>query len=79
MKFREPFGVEPPRKAMDARKAACGTLLKTFRTQHFHDNVLFKDECSIYLSMHSWNIVFWGKENPFFYEVVERNPPHAMV
>jgi hypothetical protein len=41
--------------------------------------VLFTDECAIYRSVHSRNIVFWAKENPNFYEELERNPPHVMV
>jgi hypothetical protein len=34
---------------------------------------------AIYRSVHSRNIVFWAKENPDFYEELERNPPHVMV
>jgi hypothetical protein len=42
-------------------------------------SVLFTDECAIYRSVHSQNIVFWAKENPHFYEELERNSPHVMV
>jgi hypothetical protein len=42
-------------------------------------NVPFTDECAIYRSVRSRNIVFWAKENPHFYEEMEKNPPHVMV
>jgi hypothetical protein len=41
--------------------------------------VLFTDECAIYRSVNSRNIVFWAKQNPHFYEELEKNPPHVMV
>jgi hypothetical protein len=62
-----------------AQKDACRALLAVFHSQCAHDAVLFTDECVIYRSVHSQNIVFWAKENPHFYEGLERNPPHVMV
>jgi hypothetical protein len=50
-----------------------------FHFQHARAAVLFTDECAIYQSVHSRNIVFWAKENPHYYEELERNPPHIMV
>ena len=64
---------------IDARKEACRTLLNAFRSQRARGAVLFTNECAIYRSMHSRNIVMWSKENPRFYEELERNPPHVMV
>jgi hypothetical protein len=40
---------------------------------------LFTDECTIYRSVHSRNIVFCAKGNPHFYEEQERNPAHVIV
>jgi hypothetical protein len=64
---------------MNARKDACKALLAAFLSQTARGAVLFTDECAIYRSVHSRNIVFWAKENPHFYEKMERNPPHVMV
>jgi hypothetical protein len=64
---------------MNARKDACRALLAAFRFQRDRGAVRFRDECAIYRSVHSPNIVFWAKENPHFYEDLERNPPHVMV
>jgi hypothetical protein len=43
---------------MNARKDACRALLATFRSQRARCAVLFTDECAIYRSVHSRNIVF---------------------
>jgi hypothetical protein len=64
---------------INAWKYACRALLAAFRSQCARGAVLFTDECAIYRSVHSRNIVFWTKENPHFYEELERNPPHIMV
>jgi hypothetical protein len=64
---------------MNARKDVCRELLAAFRSQRARGAVLFTDECAIYQSVHSQNIFFWAKENPHFYEELERNPPHIMV
>jgi hypothetical protein len=64
---------------MNAQKDACRALLAAFRTQRACGAVLFTDECTIYRSVHSRNIVFWAKENPHFYKDLERNPPQVMV
>jgi hypothetical protein len=64
---------------MNARKDTCRVLLAAFHSQHARGAVLFTDECAIYRSVHSRNIVFWAKENPHFYEELERNPHHVMV
>jgi hypothetical protein len=64
---------------MNARKDACRALLAAFHSQRARGAVLFTDECAIFWSVHSQNIVFWDKENPHFYEELERNPPHVMV
>jgi hypothetical protein len=62
-----------------ARKGACRALLAALRSQRARGAVLFTDECAVYRSVHSRNIVFRAKENPHFYEKLERNPPHVMV
>jgi hypothetical protein len=64
---------------MNARKDACRALLVAFRSQRAHGAVLFTDECTVYRSVHSRNIVFLAKENTHFYEELERNPPHVMM
>jgi hypothetical protein len=64
---------------MNAWKDTCRALLAAFCSQRARGTVLFTDECAIYWSVHSPNIVFWAKENPHFYEELERNPPHVMV
>jgi hypothetical protein len=64
---------------MNAQKDACRALLAVFHSQRGHGAVLFTDECAIYQSVHSQNIVFLAKENPHFYEELERNPLHVMV
>jgi hypothetical protein len=48
---------------MNARKDACRALLAALRSQRARGAVLFTDECAIYRSVHSQNIVFWAKEN----------------
>jgi hypothetical protein len=64
---------------MNARKDACRAPFAAFCSQHDRVAVLFTDECAIYRSVHSRNIAFWSKENPHFYEELERNPPQIMV
>jgi hypothetical protein len=70
---------EPSDANMNAREDACRALLAVFHFQHACGALLFTDECAIYRSVHSQNIVFWATENPHFYEELERNPPHVMV
>jgi hypothetical protein len=57
---------------MNAWKDACRALLAAVHSQHACGVVLFTDECVIYRSVHSRNIVFWAKENPHFYEELGR-------
>jgi hypothetical protein len=64
---------------MNVRKYSCRALLAAFRSQRARGTALFTDECAIYRSVHSRNIVFWAKENPHFYDELERNPPHVML
>lgn len=64
---------------MAARKDTCGVFLVAFRSQCARCPMPFTDECGIYRSMHSGNIVFWAKENPIFYDELESNPPQVMV
>jgi hypothetical protein len=51
---------------MNAWKDTCRTLLAAFRSERARGAVLFTDECAIYQSVHSRNIVFWSKEKPHF-------------
>ena len=44
-----------------------------------HRKIIFSDECAIYKSSKSRNIYFWAKENPFYKEEVENNPPHTCI
>jgi hypothetical protein len=53
---------------MNARKDACRALPAAFCSQRARGAVFFTDECAIYWSVHSQNIVFWAKENPHFYK-----------
>ena len=41
--------------------------------------VIFSDECAIYRSSQSQNIVMWSKQNPHYCEEVEHHTPHVMV
>jgi hypothetical protein len=50
---------------MNAREDACRALLAA---------VLFTDECAIYRSVHSRNIVFWAKENLHFLRKAGEKP-----
>jgi hypothetical protein len=64
---------------MNAWKDACRALLAVFRSQRARAAVLFTGECFIYRNVLSRNTVFSAKENPHFYEELERNPPHVMM
>jgi hypothetical protein len=48
---------------MNARKVACRALLAAVRSQGARGAVLFTDECAIYRSVHSQNVVFCAKES----------------
>jgi hypothetical protein len=56
---------------MNARKVACRALLAELRSQRARGAVLITDECAIYRSVHSRNIVSCATENPHFYEGLE--------
>lgn len=64
---------------MNSRVDACGQMLQRFHTMAQKAKVMFTDECAIYRSSRSRNVYFWGKENPHFFQEIERNPPHVMV
>lgn len=65
---------------MDRRKEFCEKFLNRFPDcPRNHRKIIFSDECAIYKSSKSRNIYFWAKENPFYKEEVENNPPHVMI
>ena len=64
---------------LNRRKEACDALLQVFDTIPKRGKVIFSDECAIYRSSRQRNIVFWSKENPYFYEEIENHPPYVMI
>ena len=40
---------------------------------------IFSDECAIYRSSRSQNIVLWSKQNPHYGEEMRHHPPHVIV
>jgi hypothetical protein len=64
---------------MDRRREACKLLLREFPTTTSRSNVLFTDECAIYLSSRSRNVYVWSKSNPHFFEEIVQHPPHVMI
>jgi hypothetical protein len=64
---------------MDVQQQACATLLHTFPTLASNCNIMFTDECVVYLSARSQNVYIWAKQNPHFFEEVAQHPPHVMM
>jgi hypothetical protein len=44
-----------------------------------HLNVMFPNECVVYLGARSQNVFIWSKQNPHFFEEVAQHPPHVMM
>jgi hypothetical protein len=64
---------------MDERRQACAILLHIFPTLTFCRNIMFTDECVVYLSTRSQNVYIWAKQNPHFFEEVAQHPSHVMM
>jgi hypothetical protein len=52
-----------------------GTVTQTVS----RSKVLFSDDCAIFCSACDRNVVFWSKENPYFTQELELNPPRVMT
>lgn len=77
--YRPMFVQELSDNDLARRRDACALLLQTFDTIPKRGKVIFSDECAIYRSCRSRNVVFWSKENPHYVEELEHNPPHVMI
>lgn len=64
---------------LERRQACCAALLNKFDTIPIRGKVFFSDECAIYRSNKPRNVYFWSKENPYYFEELEHNPPHVMI
>lgn len=58
---------------------ACTILLHTFPALVAQYNIMFTDECAVYLSVRSQNVYVWAKQIPHFFEEVAWQPPHIML
>lgn len=61
------------------RVLCCTEILAKYRNPACYPHLFFSDECAIYSSGPSHNVVVWSKENPHFWEQVEQHPPMVMV
>jgi len=77
--YRPTFVYELSDGDMDRRYESCHALLDTFSNAISRSKVLFSEECAIYRSARDRNVVFWSKENPYFTQELEHNPPHVMI
>lgn len=77
--YRPKFVNELSDSDRDRRRIVCQSLLNRFPTIEDQNNVMFSDECAIYLSSCRRNVHFWSKTNPHFYEEIQQNPPHVMI
>ena len=65
--------------SLNQKRGACGRMLQEFWTVSKRYKVIFIDECAIYQSSRSQNIVFFFKRNPLYREEVEHHPARVMV
>ena len=73
--YRPTFVNELSTGDMDLRYESCRALLYTFSNAVSSSKFLFNDECAIYRSARTRNVAFWSKENPYFTQELEYNPP----
>ena len=62
----------------ESRVNCCKQILVAYDCKKF-SNLFFSDECSIYLTTGSQNLVMWSNENPFYQEQVKTYPPSVMI
>jgi hypothetical protein len=77
--YRPKFINELSDSDINGRRIACRNFMERFQTAEDQKNVMFSDECAIYLSSRHRNVYFWSKTNPHYYEEIQQNPPYVMV
>lgn len=60
------------------RVKCCEEILQKYSRKLF-SNLLFTDECAVYLTPHHNQMLFWSKDNPHYTEQVQQYPPSVMI
>src|SRR5258705_2016186 len=64
---------------MDKRLTASKAMLRRFSSAEIRQRVIFTDECAVYLSSRTRNVLFWSRNNPHFIQEIKNHPPYVMV
>jgi len=64
---------------LNRKRNACAKVIQAFSTIPKRGKVIFSDECAVYRSSQSGNVVFWSKEKLNYFEELERSPPHFVI